>query len=450
MAPKRSSRIYLLSLRVVAVFVLFCLIWVPTTDALVESWADNTRELTRLQSLKATLFLTLVAILLYALIVQALRSQRRAEEHLATEHVRLKLVMEQIPAHLWTTDRDLRITSFLGRDSGSPRLKVHDPIGTTLYESLGTDDPTFPSIAGHREALQGKGVTYSVEWDDRWYRTILAPLRNDAGEVEGCVGLSVDVTEDRQKDEQLRETITKLQAANEVRDRLVTHLVHAEQMERERISSGIHDDSIQVMTSAAMALDLLLERVQDQHAVEILKRTRTSVGESIKRLRRLAFELKPVELDNDGLGPAIRLALERASVEAGFRFELDDRLKVNISATTRYLLYRVASEAITNVRKHAGARNVSVSLEQVDGGIELQVRDDGTGLHPSVTEEPHFGLNDMQKRADAVGGRFRCSTLLEGGTCVEFWVPLSDDAVAGIGTETQRRITAEAIRHPSR
>lgn len=429
MAPKRSGRIHLLSLRVVAIFILFSLIWVPTTDALVESWADNTRELTRLQNVKATVFLSLVVLLLYALIVQALRSQRQAEHDLASERLRLDLVMDQVPAHLWTTDRELRVTSFLGRGLGSPRLKVDDPVGKTLYEALGTDDPSFPTVAGHREALQGKEVIYSLEWDGRWYQTVLAPLRNEAGEVEGCVGLSLDATEDRQKDEQLRETITKLQAANEQRDRLVTHLVHAEQMERERISSGIHDDSIQVMTSAAMAMDLLLERVDDAHATEIVRRTRAAVGESIARLRRLVFELKPLELDTEGLGAAIKLALERASSEAGFEYELHDSARGDLPSSTRYLVYRVANEAITNIRKHARASSVIISLRDLQDGVQLCVQDDGIGVDVArQVGSDHFGLRDMQQRADAIGGRFRCSDRPEGGTAIEFWAPLADKA----------------------
>lgn len=427
MAPKRSSRIHLLSLRVVVIFVLFALIWVPTTDALLENWADNTRELTRLQNIKAAVFMSLVALLLYALIVQALRSQHRVEHDLATERSRLDLVMEQLPASLWTTDRDLRITSSQGRGLEASGLKPGEIDGMMLHEYLGTSDPSFIPISAHHAALEGKEVSYSLDWLGNTFWTVISPLRADGGAIEGCLGLGVDVTKERAAAAELRITVDRLRRSNEQRDRLLRDLVQAEQKERDRIAQGIHDDSIQVMTSAGMALDVLLEREQDQHAAEILRRTRTSVGEAITRLRKLAFDLKPVELDKDGLGPALHLALERASAEAGFRFELDDRASRSIPPATRYLLYRVASEAITNVGKHAGARKVKVSLHEVDGGIELRVNDDGVGMRPGPSSEAHFGLSDMQARADAVAGRFRCSDLPEGGTSIEFWAPLTDN-----------------------
>lgn len=425
MAPRGSVRARLLSLRVVAVFILFALLWLPVSNALVDSLTDSDPQARKYRAVKDFIFLVLTSALLYGLVVQALRAERALHKDIAAGRGHIDLVLNQIPAHLWTTDRDLVITSFRGRSREEMGYRAGEPVDMTLAEALSIEDPTFPTIAAHHAALDGKVISYGLEWKGRSYRSVVSPLRNLQGNIEGCVGLSLDVTAERSKDRHLLTMIDQLRASRDQRDLLVRHLVQVEQQERERISAGIHDDSIQVMTSAAMALDLLVERVQDQHANEILRRTRKAVGDSMRRLRRLAFELRPVDLDEHGLGPSLRLLLERASNEGAFRFELVDEGPNDVPSATRYLLYRVATEAITNARKHAKASLVIVRLRPNDEGIQLRIEDDGVGIATDRRpDDHHFGLKDMERRADAVGGRFRVSDRPGGGTVVEFWAPL--------------------------
>jgi signal transduction histidine kinase len=90
------------------------------------------------------------------------------------------------------------------------------------------------------------------------------------------------------------------------------------------------------------------------------------------------------------------------------------------------VLYRVAQEALTNVRKHAAASSVSVLLDEVQGGIRLRVQDDGCGFSPSPSADApgHLGLTAMRERAELAKGRLTIQTEPGQGTTVEVWVPL--------------------------
>ena len=104
-----------------------------------------------------------------------------------------------------------------------------------------------------------------------------------------------------------------------------------------------------------------------------------------------------------------------------------NRLDDEPAPEARAILYRVALEALTNVRKHADARRVEVLLERRGAGVVLRVRDDGSGFElpePGAPAEPgHIGLVSMRERAEAAGGRFEMSSTPGSGTTVEFWMP---------------------------
>jgi signal transduction histidine kinase len=91
----------------------------------------------------------------------------------------------------------------------------------------------------------------------------------------------------------------------------------------------------------------------------------------------------------------------------------------------RVICYRIAQEAIANVRKHARASHVEVVLVSEGGGTRVVIRDDGVGFDPERTAPApgHLGLPDMRERAELAGGWLRISSAPGSGTVVEFWIP---------------------------
>jgi signal transduction histidine kinase len=156
-------------------------------------------------------------------------------------------------------------------------------------------------------------------------------------------------------------------------------------------------------------------------------KARETLREANRRLRRLLFELRPPALDRAGLAPALELFLSDAFNRDGFDWQVHNRLPSEPSPESRAVLYRVALEALTNVRKHAHAGMVDVVLERRGAGVAVRVSDDGAGFHVPSPDEPaldgHIGLVSMRERAEAAGGRFSLASEPGEGTTVDFWIP---------------------------
>ena len=205
--------------------------------------------------------------------------------------------------------------------------------------------------------------------------------------------------------------------------RLIAEVVAVEEETRRRIAADIHDDTAQAVSAAGLRLDGLIAELTDPAAREAAVNARQALGEANLRLRRLLFELRPPALDRAGLAPALELFLADAFHHDGFDWRVDNRLESEPSPESRAVLYRVALEALTNVRKHAHANSVDVLLERRGMGVAVRVRDDGEGFELSSPGGGHIGLLSMRERAEAAGGRFTLTTAPGEGTTVDFWMP---------------------------
>ena len=127
--------------------------------------------------------------------------QRRAaklesiQESLRRNEARLQVMLEQIPAVVWTTDRELRFTSSVGAGLVDLDLKPGEAVGQSLYDFFATEDESFAALAAHRAALDGESVSYEQEWGGQRYRAGVEPLRDATGAVVGALGVALDVTD---------------------------------------------------------------------------------------------------------------------------------------------------------------------------------------------------------------------------------------------------------------
>jgi PAS domain S-box-containing protein len=211
---------------------------------------------------------------------------------------------------------------------------------------------------------------------------------------------------------------------------LLDRLVRAQEDERARIAEDIHDDSIQAVTSVGLRLGVLKTKLAGDLEREAMAKLEETIGASIHRLRHLLFELRPRTLDQDGLAPAIALLLERLREETDLATRLVDELEDEPSAEERLVLFRIAQEAIANVRAHALATSVEVVVRGSGAGHLLEIRDDGVGFDPSALDAAvpgHLGLSAMRERAEGVGGWLRVDSS-GAGTAVIAWVPARAEA----------------------
>lgn len=220
--------------------------------------------------------------------------------------------------------------------------------------------------------------------------------------------------------------IQALREMSDQRQRLLIRLVRAQEEEAKRISGDIHDDSIQVMSAVGLRLGLLARQLGDGEKAETLNELQSLVTLSIGKLRRLLFELRPIALDKGTLASALSEHLEYVEREEGLEFSLRDTLTQQPPQESRVILYRVAQEALSNIRKHASARHAEITLQDSEGGFLLRIVDDGQGF--AAEERPssplgHLGLTAIRERAEGAGGWARVVSRPGEGTTVECWLP---------------------------
>ena len=263
-----------------------------------------------------------------------------------------------------------------------------------------------------------------------WIRDEAVPVNAEDGTVLYWRGVMVDITAQKQAEDQLRASLEDVKRMVAQRRDLAHRLETAQEEERRRIAADIHDDPIQVMSAVDMRLQLLLDRPERADAHE-LGELAEELRSAIDRLRNLLFELRPVALDLEGLTPAIGMYLEHAAKDTGWTWEVIDQLDHEPVPDARVALYRIAQEAVANVRKHANATHVEVRLSSVDGGLLLRIVDDGEGFDPSETPLPgHLGLATITERAQLAGGWCRIESRMSEGSVLECWMPLGAPAEA--------------------
>jgi signal transduction histidine kinase len=227
-------------------------------------------------------------------------------------------------------------------------------------------------------------------------------------------------------EQQLLATLQRQQADAEKaageRGRLLAHIVAVQEEERRSIALDVHDDYLQSLTAVRMQLERLRDELAEPAQRDSAKRLAEEVAATTERMRSLVFDLRPPALDWAGVASALRLYLEETKERFGLGYQLDSRLEEDLPGDVRLVLYRIAQEAITNVRKHAGASHVEVTLASRDGGAHVTVRDDGSGLEATPGARS-FGLASMRERAESAGGWWRIDSTPGAGTSVEFWVP---------------------------
>ena len=212
---------------------------------------------------------------------------------------------------------------------------------------------------------------------------------------------------------------------------LVGRLLTAQEEERRRIAYDVHDGLAQIAAAAYQHLQGFArqqppaserEREQLQESLELV---RTTVGEA----RQVISHLRPTALDDFGLAAAIQQQVSTLRAE-GRQVEYAEALgDVRLPPQVETTLFRIAQEAMTNVRKHAGPAAVHVALERVNGAVRLLVQDEGSGFRQSDLTGGYgpgerVGLAGMRERVSLLGGRFDIHSEPGAGTSVIAEVPV--------------------------
>lgn len=209
---------------------------------------------------------------------------------------------------------------------------------------------------------------------------------------------------------------------------LVGKLLVAQEEERRRVACDIHDG----LTQVAIAAHQHLQAYAEDHppgcqASQRMDRILELSEQTVEEARRVIADLRPMALDDLGLATALRSWVDSLR-EEGWEIDYEEALgRERLPAEIETVLYRVAQEALTNVRKHARTTRVRITLRRLGGSVYLEVRDWGRGFDGAVeggAPGERVGLCGMRERVALLGGEFRIQSQSGAGTSVVAEIPL--------------------------
>ncbi|HEX9696173.1 MAG TPA: sensor histidine kinase [Actinomycetota bacterium] len=211
---------------------------------------------------------------------------------------------------------------------------------------------------------------------------------------------------------------------------LVHQTIKVQEEERRRVATEIHDGVTQQLVSIwfrVHACQRLLERGETQSAIDELGTMKQAIDETLAETRNAIYNLRPATLDDLGLVPALHEFASRFQSETGIQCSIEAPGEQRFPPHLETALYRIAQEALANVRKHANAANAGVLLHTSAESVTLTVADDGHGFdvdaymhHRPATS---FGLAGMRERVELVGGRLTVRSAPGHGTQIRVTVP---------------------------
>ena len=356
--------------------------------------------------------------------VRDIGERRLIEELRVKSEERFASLLESAPDGVVITDADGKIVL--------ANAQIEQLFGYTRDELLGCKvEILLPGTLSERHVRHRAGYLHDPRTRPMGIGLELSGKRKDGSAFPVDISLSSIETDEGLlltafvRDVTERQAETELKRSLRERRDLLEHLVRAGEEERQRIASDIHDDSIQAMTAAGIRLGILRRELDDRRQLALVDDLDEIIHLAIVRLRHLLFDLRPPVLDTEGLGAALRMYVDETQADTDTVYTLDDRLRSQPGVEARLILYRVAQEALTNVRKHARAKRAEVVVAERDGGYMVRVTDDGVGFVPddSRTLPGHLGLVAMRERVLLAGGSFRMNSAPNAGTSAECWIP---------------------------
>jgi two-component system, NarL family, sensor histidine kinase UhpB len=264
--------------------------------------------------------------------------------------------------------------------------------------------------------------------------------RDEAGRSLRYQGLQLDITDRKQAEHAGRRNTAQLRRMDLYRRKLLASLTTTQEAEHRRIAEGLRDETMERLSELLTRLRAIAVSHPEVARLEGFSGFEEELSDVIGGMRDLVIELHPSILETEGLVAALRLHAQRWKTPEAPELVVSDRLTRQPSKQTRSVLYRIAQEALTNVRRHSHASRVTVTVEERDAGFFVRIEDDGEGFDAGRAPDPdHIGLISMRERAEIEGGWCLVQSVRGTGSTVEIWLPEAGSATIESGAWDRAR-----------
>jgi PAS domain S-box-containing protein len=362
----------------------------------------------------AGVVLTLVSTIFgYAEAVEREELTRRESEQ------RFRVVADTAPVMVWQSATDKLCDYFNKTWLEFTGRTIQQELGDGWAEGVHPEDfevclETYISSFDKREPFTMHYRLRRFDGEYRWVMDNGVPRFAQDGSFAGYIGSCIDVTEQRLAEEALAD--------------FGRRLIHAQEEERTWIAQEIHDDYQQRLAMLAIQLEELalaphLPRHETTRRLSDLCGRVTELGHD---LHSLAHRLHSSTLQSAGLIPGLRSLCAEFTEHFGISaIFVAQNVPDYIPDGVALCLFRVAQEALQNVKKHSGATAAEVRVTGIEGKIHLSISDHGNGFSPTVvSSRAGIGIRSMHERIRHVGGRLELNTQPMKGSQIDVWVPI--------------------------
>ncbi len=211
---------------------------------------------------------------------------------------------------------------------------------------------------------------------------------------------------------------------------LTSEIVDAQENERKRVSTELHDGISQLLVSAQYSLDIAYENAKDNLQIkESVSKSMNAITTAISEIRRVSMALRPSILDDMGLAAAIKSLGTDFEAQTGIKVKVKaENVGSSLSDREKTTLYRVTQEALANIAKHSNASQAAITLSRNNKGVTVNVSDNGIGIPKSSKDAGpgRMGLRNMKERLESHEGTFNVISQKGEGLKLDFFLPSSE------------------------
>ena len=366
------------------------------------------------------------------MVVRDITERKRTEEELRYHAYLLENVHDAVLA----TDEQLLLTAWNKAAEKMYGWRADEVLGSHIWQVVPlemTEDQREDALRELAKTgrFRSEVITYAKDGTPVWVEGITVALRGEKGEITGYVNIRRDITERKRTEEELRRLNLDLAERERELHSLLRRIVAIQEEERRRVAYEVHDGFTQTAAAAYRHLQTFAEhrRLESEEDREELEDAIALVRRTVEEARSVIENLRPTTLDDFGLGTAIQLQIEELQTE-GFEASYEGTLgKERLPSTLEVNLFRVAQEALSNVRKHAETDRVRVAIGRREGVVRLEVRDWGRGfctseVRGSAGPGETVGLSSMRDRVALLSGSLEIRSEPGTGTSVVAEIPL--------------------------
>jgi len=242
---------------------------------------------------------------------------------------------------------------------------------------------------------------------------------DDNGEIVKLVGTVHDITQRKKIEEEQKKSLEQLK-------QLSLHIEQAREDERLNISRELHDDLGQALTAVKIDLEIIKQQSSNSVVKNKLDNAKDLVGNTIKSVQRITSQLRPEIIDDLGLEAAIEWYTNDFSKRYDIEIFLDVDSEIPISKEKSLSMFRIIQESLTNIARHAHAKNVEILLNKQGDVIQLVIADNGVGISDDqIHSKKSFGIMSIKERAAFLGGSFEITMGENFGTKILITFPIN-------------------------